>query len=296
MPAQPQCVVKTRAVLGESVLWNPLDRKVYWLDLKGPDLHSYDPATKAAETWRLDLRIPMGTLVRAKDGFVLTGREGTFKVDVGARRLTPWINPNDREELTMFNDGKVDRQGRLWLCTSDVKEVEPVGGIYRVDFDGHSVVQDRGSACGNGPAFSRDGKIFYFADTMDRKIYAYDLDLEQGGLTNRRLFITFAEAEGYPDGMTVDAEDHLWVCQWGGAGVTRFTPQGGRDLKVDLPCPLVTSCAFAGDDLDMLYITTATVDMDAAALEASPLAGSLFAVKTGHRGLPEPVFGAAGGS
>lgn len=293
MPAEPQCVVKTRAVLGESVLWNPQDRKVYWLDLKGPDLHIYDPATKAADSWRLQLDIPMGTLVRAKEGFVLTGREGTFKVDVARRRLTPWVNPNDRPEFTMFNDGKVDRQGRLWLCTSDIKETEPLGGIYRLDADGTSVVQDRGSACGNGPAFSRDGRTFYYADTMVRKVYAFDLDPAQGTLTNKRLFITFDEADGYPDGMTVDADDHLWICHWGGGGVTRFTPQGKRDLKIDLPSPLVTSCAFAGDDLDTLYITTATVDMDAAALAASPLAGSLFAVRTGHRGLPEPVFGVA---
>lgn len=291
MSAEPQCVVKTRAILGESVLWNPLDRKVYWLDLKGPALHIYDPATKTNDTWRLDLNIPMGTLVRAKDGFVLTGREGTFKVDVAKRQLTPWVNPNDRNEFTMFNDGKVDRQGRLWLCTSDIKETEPLGGIYRVDADGSSVVQDRGSACGNGPAFSRDGRIFYYADTMVRHVYAFDLDPASGALSNKRLFTTFAEAEGYPDGMTVDADDHIWICAWGGGGVTRFTPQGKRDLKIELPSPLVTSCAFAGDNLDTLYITTATVDMDEKALAAAPLAGSLFAVQTGHKGLPEPVFG-----
>lgn len=291
MPADLKCVVKTRAVLGESVLWHPVARLIYWLDLKGPSVHTYDPARDQAETWKLSLQTPMGTMVRASDGFVLTGREGSFKVDVAARKLTPWVNPNDRPEFTMFNDGKVDRQGRLWLCTSDIKETEPLGGIYRLDPDGHSVVQDRGSACGNGPAFSRDGRIFYFADTLMRKVYAYDLDTAHGTLANQRAFVTFAEADGMPDGMVVDADDHLWVCHWGGWGISRFTPAGKLDFKLDLPVPLVTSCAFGGEGLDTLYITTATVDLDAQALAAAPLAGSLFAARTGHRGLPEPVFG-----
>jgi D-xylonolactonase len=291
MSADLKCVVKTRAILGESVLWHPAARKIYWLDLKAPAIHIYDPASGQADTWKLALATPMGTMVRATDGFILTGREGTFKVDLAARALTPWVNPNDRPEFTMFNDGKVDRQGRLWLCTSDIKETEPLGGIYRLDSDGHSVVQDRGSACGNGPAFSRDGRILYFADTMIRKVYAYDLDTAHGTLSNRREFVTFEEADGMPDGMVVDADDHLWICHWGGWGVSRYTPAGKLDFKLDLPVPLVTSCAFGGEGLDTLYITTATVDLDAQALAKAPLAGSLFSVRTGHRGLPEPVFG-----
>lgn len=88
---QPHCVVQTPAILGESVLWHPVDKKIYWLDLKAPALHIYDPATKAADVWPLSIGTPMGTLVRARDGFILTGREGTFKVDVAARKLTPWV-------------------------------------------------------------------------------------------------------------------------------------------------------------------------------------------------------------
>ncbi|WP_374649735.1 SMP-30/gluconolactonase/LRE family protein [Dongia sp.] len=294
MPAaEPICVVKTPAILGESVLWHPVEKKVYWLDLKGPAIHIYDPASKAADIWQLELDVPMGTLVRAREGFVLTGREGTFKVDMAARKLTPWVNPNDRPELTMFNDGKVDRQGRLWLCTSDNKEVEPIGGIYSLSADGKSEIHDRGFACGNGPGFSPDGRIFYFSDTMVRKVYAYDLDPRTGALAGQRIFTEFTEEQGMPDGMTVDAEGGIWICHWEGWRVTRFLPSGEIDREIRLPVPLVTSCAFAGEALDTLYITTATVGLDAAALARAPLAGSLFAVKTGHRGLPEPVFGQA---
>ena len=289
--AEPICVVNTPAILGESVLWHPVDKKIYWLDLKGPALHIYDPATKAADMWKLSLGVPMGTLVRASQGFILTGREGTFKVDVAARKLTPWVNPNDRAELTMFNDGKVDRQGRLWLCTSDNKETDPIGGIYSLTADGKSEIHDRGFACGNGPGFSPDGRTLYFSDTMVRKVYAYDLDTKTGTLTNQRLFTEFSEAQGMPDGMTVDAAGGVWICHWDGWQISRFRPDGSLDRSIRLPVPQVTSCAFAGDALDTLYITSARVDLAAETLAKAPLAGSLFAVKPGEKGLPEPVFG-----
>ena len=291
---QPQCVVETPAILGESVLWHPGDRKIYWLDLKAPTLHIFDPATKAADVWHLPLGTPLGTLVRAKDGFILSGREGIFKVDLGQRKLTPWINPNDRTELTMFNDGKVDRQGRLWLCTSDNKETDPIGGIYCLTADGKSTIADRGFACGNGPGFSPDGRTLYFSDTMVRKVYAYDLAPGTGTLANQRLFTEFSESQGMPDGMTVDAAGGIWICHWDGWRISRFLPDGTLDAVLELPVPQVTSCAFAGDALDTLYITTARVDLDAGTLAKAPLAGSLFAVKTGHHGLPEPIFGGAG--
>jgi D-xylonolactonase len=292
MPAaEPICVVKTPAVLGESVLWHPVDKKIYWLDLRGPAIHIYDPASKAADVWQLELDTPMGTLVRAREGFILTGREGTFKVDVKARKLTAWVNPNDRAELTMFNDGKVDRQGRLWLCTSDNKEVEPIGGIYSLTADGKSAIHERGFACGNGPGFSPDGRILYFSDTMLRKVYAFDLDTRTGILKNQRIFTEFTEEQGMPDGMTVDAQGGIWICHWEGWRVTRFLPSGEIDREVRLPVPLVTSCAFGGEGLDTLYITTATVGLDAATLAKAPLAGSLFAVRPGEIGLPEPIFG-----
>jgi sugar lactone lactonase YvrE len=211
---------------------------------------------------------------------------------VAARKLKPWVNPNDRPELTMFNDGKVDRQGRLWLCTSDNKEIDPIGGIYCLAANGKTDIADRGFACGNGPAFSPDGRIFYFADTMVRKVYAYDLDIDTGTLSNQRLFTEFSESRGMPDGMTVDAEGGIWICHWEGWQISRYLPDGKLDRAIRLPAPQVTSCAFGGDALDTLYITTATVGLDAPALAKAPLAGSLFAVKTGHRGLPEPVFGA----
>lgn len=287
---KPRCVVEFRSLLGESALWVAAEKNLYWLDLKAPAIHRFDPTTELDEIWALPLATPLGGIVRCHRGLLLAAPEGVFRCDFARRSLVPWAQPNDRPEVTRFNDCKVDRSGRLWLGSSHIEEREPVGCLYRVTADGVTTVADAGFACSNGPAFSPDGKTLYFADTVERRIYEYDLDPATGNLFNRRLFTRFTGDDGQPDGMTVDTEGGLWVCHWGGARVSRFLPDGRRDLAIAMPVPNVTSCCFGGDDLRTLFVTTASVEMSPAQIERAPLAGSLFAIDAGTAGLEEPVF------
>jgi sugar lactone lactonase YvrE len=83
---------------------------------------------------------------------------------------------------------------------------------------------------------------------------------------------------GFPDGMTIDGEGMLWVAHWGGWGVNRWDPGTGRRLdsvKVSTEC--VTSCAFGGDDLKTLFITTAGGGSAGEGNPDQPTAGHLFA-------------------
>jgi sugar lactone lactonase YvrE len=284
--------VEIRTVLGESALWHPGEQCLYWLDLKAPTIFRFDPKTGRNEAWKVDLPATLGCLVLAKDGsLILAGPKGLHRCDFAKRRLTHWFDPNDRPADTMFNDGKIDRRGRFWLGSSDVKETEPRGKIYLIEGEGHVSVADSGFACSNGPAFSPDGSVFYFSDTMERKVLAYNIDAATGNLKNRRVFATFAVADGMPDGLTVDEMGGLWVCHWGGARVTRFKPDGGTDRLIDVPALNVTSCAFGGPDLATLYITSASQDTSPEDLARLPLSGALFAVEPGERGLAERAFG-----
>jgi sugar lactone lactonase YvrE len=130
----------------------------------------------------------------------------------------------------------------------------------------------------------------YLADTPTGRILAYDLDRASGALANRRTFVQVPAADGWPDGMTVDAEDYLWSCHWGGWRLTRYAPDGRIERVVWLPVPQVTSCTFGGPDLATLYVTTAAVDLDEATRARAPLAGALFAFQPGVVGLPEHSF------
>lgn len=282
------------SLLGESALWVPEEKRLYWLDLRTPAMHRFDPASGKNETWVLPLGTPLGGIVRARRGLLLAAPEGLLHCDFDGRRLDRWTDPNARPGDTRFNDAKIDRAGRLWLASKHPEESEATGQLYRVLPDGSSAVVDEGFVCANGPAFSPDGGRLYLADSTARRIYAYDLDPASGELSNRWLFAAFSAEEGEPDGMTVDADGGLWACHWGGWRVTRFLPDGQRDRAVSLPVPQVTSCCFGGEDLTTLFITTASVDMTPADAGMAPLAGSLYAADIAVAGLEEPIFSLQG--
>ena len=151
----------------------------------------------------------------------------------------------------------------------------------------------RSSGCTvpNGLGFSPDNRRMYFTDTFRRVVYEYDFDLQSGAIANRRPLILFADDDGTPDGLTVDAAGCLWVAVWDAWRVSRFSPAGEELLRVRLPVPRPTSCCFGGPTLQTLYITTASVRLSAEELAAAPLSGALFALEVpGVRGLPETTF------
>ncbi len=143
---------------------------------------------------------------------------------------------------------------------------------------------DEGYKVCNGPTFCRAGKTLYHTDTPLGVIYAFDLSAD-GELSNKRVFLKFEPGWGKPDGMTTDAEDHIWVAHWGGSRVSRFTPEGKLDRAIPLPASQITSCVFAGENLDRMFITSAADGV------SEDLAGALFEIDPGVRGCPQSLFG-----
>jgi sugar lactone lactonase YvrE len=163
----------------------------------------------------------------------------------------------------------------LWFGTMDEEEALGTGTIWCLDRG------DLRHTCGqavvtNGPAVSCDGRFLYHVDSPRRTIWRAPLD-PAGRPGNGEAFIQLGETEGHPDGIVVDSEDCLWVALWDGWGVRRYAPDGTLLLHVSFPCARVTKLALGGPDLTTAYVTTARVGLDAAALRAQPLAGSLFA-------------------
>jgi sugar lactone lactonase YvrE len=132
----------------------------------------------------------------------------------------------------------------------------------------------------------------YFIDTPTQCVVAYDYETSSGELSNRKVAILIDKKEGSPDGMAIDQEGMLWSAHWGGYKVSRWNPATGTKLEeVAVPASQVTSCAFGGENLDELYITTARTGLDQDALKEQPFAGGLFKVKTSVKGLPTNKFG-----
>ncbi len=280
----PKCISPAGALLGEGVVWLAEEQAVYWVDIKGRFVHRHHPVSGEQKSWPMPEEI--GCLVpRTGGGFIAGFQSGLAAIDLDTGATEPFGSPESGVPGNRINDGKADARGRLWVGTMDNAEVDPTGALYRFDADRGEHRLDDGYVITNGPAFSPDGETLYHTDTLKKTIYAFDL-ADDGSLSNKRVHITIAEGEGWPDGMTVDAEGHLWVAHFGGWRITRFTPDGAVDTVIEMPVGQNTNVAFGGPDLDVLYITTAAKQLDEAELAEQPLAGALFECPVGVRGLP----------
>ena len=102
-----------------------------------------------------------------------------------------------------------------------------------------------GLTISNGLGWSLDGRTMYLADSTPGTVQAFDFDGERGTISNARVLIQLGEAEGMPDGLTVDAAGDLWVAVWAGERPSlrpgRVAPGGAS-----VPAVETTSCGFAG--------------------------------------------------
>ncbi|WP_373505511.1 SMP-30/gluconolactonase/LRE family protein [Aestuariivirga sp.] len=283
-------VTQTRDRLGETPMWHEGEQAIYWIDWYGPTVHRMKPGG-TVESWKIPDTSIVGSFVFASGGrLMLAVDKGLVLFDPGNGSCEAFTDPNQGRAAIVFNDSKVDRSGRLWVGTCDLAETEPRGIFYCVNGDGSYSVADSGFAVCNGPAFSPDGRVLYFSDSMGKRVLAYDIVPGHPKLLNRRIFATMGPDDGVPDGLTVDAEGCLWCAHYGAGRLTRFAPDGTVKEVLEVPCPVVTAMCFGGHDMTTLYVTTGwSPGVQRAEDETGP-GGALFALETGIKGLAEPQF------
>jgi xylono-1,5-lactonase len=280
-----ECVADVRATLGEGPVWVGAEAALYWVDIVEGRLFRL----ASGQTEDIPLTRPLCSIVpRMGGGYIGGSLDGLVSVSRDFA-ITPLVHPEPDLPDNRFNDGKVDRAGRFWAGTMDRTERSASGSLYRLDASLACTRFDEGYTVTNGPAFSRDGRTMYHTDSGRQTIYALDLDAD-GNAANRRVFARFGDGDGYPDGMTVDADDCLWVAFWDGWCIRRLSPEGQRLAEIATPVQRPTSCAFGGERLDELYITSARRDLSPADLERQPLAGGLFRFQPGVCGIAELPF------
>jgi sugar lactone lactonase YvrE len=290
---RPVCVLNIGAELGEHPIWSAAGECLYWLDIEHSTINRFVPATEKNTTWKLPAA-PGCFAFRADGSAVIACQDGFYQMDF-ARGAIERIVPATHDPAVMrFNDGRTDRQGRLWVSTvrADLDLANTTeNSYYRLDERGlERVLKSVGIP--NGTAFSPDGRTMYRAETTTRQIFRYDYDPVTGTPSNERVFATVPDRYGMPDGATVDDQGGYWsaiASPPGGpptGGVARFTPDGELDRYIDLPVPFVTMVAFGGPDLSTLYITTARLEVFMPQ-QVPPGAGDLFVMETDFHGFPE---------
>ncbi|MDD5200255.1 MAG: SMP-30/gluconolactonase/LRE family protein [Terrimicrobiaceae bacterium] len=295
LPAVPTLVAEPAfphdSILGESPLWEEREQVLYWVDIDRGEIHRFDPATGG------DKMFPLGGKVtsiarRLSGGLVATLRKNfaTFDPATGRSEILDAVEADLPENR--FNDGKCDRQGRYWAGTmNEVHVGRPDAGLYRFDGAGRVTKMIPDVTISNGTGWSPDGRTMYYTDTLRYAVFAYDFDPVTGGIENRRVFYEVdPAANGLPDGLTVDAEGHVWSALVNYGRILRFDPHGRLERVVTFPATRGTCCTFGGPGYGDLYITTARECLTAEQIAAQPIAGSLFHCAPGVAGLPETPF------
>jgi sugar lactone lactonase YvrE len=279
-----------RAELGEGPLWDAARQRLWFVDIMRGHVHQYDPA--AGHDVIFEIGQPVGALAIAAQGdLVCAVRDGFVRLDPETGRLSPLAEVEKNVPRNRMNDGYVDARGRFWAGTMSMDGVRHQGALYCLSPDGSVSQHLTGVTTSNGIDWTADSTRMYYIDTGEPRIDLFDFDLDRGAIANRRPFVSIDPADGKPDGLIVDAEDHVWVALWRGGQVRRYAPDGELVHTVQLPTPLTTKPALAGPALTDLYVTSAFIQLSAEERAASPAAGALFRVQTAIRGREPKVFG-----
>ena len=275
----PHCIAPLGARLGEGPLYDPRDNTLYSLDIKGGKIFRTDLATESTETIVAPGMVSALALTKS-GGFVCAMRNGFACLQIvdGAARITPIIDPEADAPVNRFNDGKADPQGGFWAGSMDDSEKSVTGSWWRLAPDGSVAKIDDGYHVTNGPAFDPQRGRVFLTDSAKQTVFAAKSD--GAGISDKRVFLQFGAGDGYPDGMEVDAEGCLWIAFWDGACIRRFSPEGELLAEAKLPVPRPTSVAFAGD---RLFVTSAAIGLDDAALKPAPLSGGIFCMELSRK-------------
>ena len=292
---QPMTHTETAAVansimceLGEGPVWDPIRRQLLWIDIQRGAVHVGELDSSGRVT-SVGLHLFDGTV-----GAVAVAVDGSWVV-AGAHQIFRYVHGRPGEGVTVIssseprrtNDGKPDPAGRFVIGTLAVEGASSTEVLVRMDADGVTTL-DEDLTLSNGLAWSGDAATMYSIDTLRRRVYARDYDAVSGAVGERRTHLQIED--GYPDGICLDAEEHLWVAVWGSGQVRRYSPTGELEAVITVPAPHVSSVAFAGDGLDTLIITTATQDLTVSQMSTHPLSGQLFSFKPDVPGLPVALW------
>jgi sugar lactone lactonase YvrE len=266
---------------GEGPVWDAVGKRLLCVDMLAGAV--IEVATDGS-TARHELADVVAVVRPRRQGGFVAGIDRGFALlddDLSMQRRLPdvWTDRSIR-----MNEGGCDPAGRFFAGSMDYESAPKRGALYRLDPDlsVHTVLT--GVTISNGLEWSADGGTAYYVDTPTHGVDAIDFDAATGAFGARHTAVAIDPADGNPDGLTVDDEGCLWVALWGGSAVRRYRPTGELLATVELPVSQVTACAFGGDELATLFITTSADGSD----EAD--AGRVYSCEPGVRGRPVTPF------
>lgn len=269
------------AIIGEGAYWDWRNKELLMVDITGGRVIKLSPQGDLIKEYQLGNKVGAVIGIENSADYLLVEQRGlSIMAPSGVRtELLTLLEPAEQKR---FNDAKADPSGRLWAGVMGMDQRPGVGALYSYQAGGlmHQMITDL--TVPNGMDWTNDNKTMYFIDSPTRTVGVYNFDLQTAEISLRKTFEM--PLPGNPDGMTLDAEDNLWIALWDGSAVIKLSPEGKLLEKIELPVSRVTTCTFGGKDLSTLYITSASFGVD------EDLAGSVFVYETDTQGKKANLF------
>ena len=280
-------ILDSKTHLGESGFYLNRTNEIVFLDLIKPSLIFYSIDNKILTKLNLKLKKPLGNVYPLNDNnFIISSYEGMHIYNRKKKTLKYFNDIRKINELNdiSYNDGTISKN-KLWIGLSHIKESKNLGYFGYLQ-DKNFVTIDKGFKVSNGPAIDEKKGYLYFSDSSKSSIYQYNLKN-----LKKKTLIKFKKNQGFPDGITLDNKNGLWVAHWAGGQVSRVNLNSKKiDFNIKLPALNVTSVTFVGKKLNHLFITTAKIETSKNHLKNYKYSGSSFIIKTEYTGLKIPYY------
>ncbi len=289
-----EIVLDAHAAIGEQPTWSPTEAALYWIDIKRPALHRYQPDTAEQRSWHLAADVGAFALLPDLSGAIVALRTGICRLDFASGSQHRLAAPPFDPARHRFNEGACDASGRFWVGVmfdplQPGRHQTEQAGLHSFTLAGGLRPEPDAAELHNGMAWSRDGRHFFLSHSQRREIHRFEVD-RAGNIGHRRRFAAIADTDGIPDGAAVDMAGGYWCALHGAGRLRRFHPDGSHDRDVPLPVSQPTMCAFAGELLDIMYVTSAAAGLSPEQRKREPHAGALMRLRPGIAGVPRPCI------
>jgi sugar lactone lactonase YvrE len=170
-----------------------------------------------------------------------------LKVEMGSKTITVFAS---EPKMSQPNDIAIDRKDRLYA--SDPNWKAGTGAIWRIDTNGKVTLLEGNMGTTNGIEVSPDEKTLYVNESVQRKVWAYDLSAD-GNISNKRLLIEFPDFG--MDGMRCANKGNLYIARHGKGTVVAVSPAGKVVREITLTGKKPSNVAFGGKDGRTVYVT-----------------------------------------
>lgn len=170
-----------------------------------------------------------------------------LKVDMATKQLSIVAH---EPLMSQPNDLAIDGKDRIYA--SDPNWKASTGRIWRIDLDGKATLLEEKMGTTNGIEVSPDDKFLYVNESVQKKVWVYDLNAD-GAISNKQLLIEFPDFG--MDGMRCDAEGNLYIARYGKGTIAKVSPSGKILEEITLIGKKPSNIAFGGKDGCTAYVT-----------------------------------------